>query len=1445
MCTVKAQGLYLFASQTEVLFVKLIYNRFNIHIREHKMTVKSTLAVDMGGRYTGIFSYTTDSGFPKAKEARAYVLNMPDNDALTYSMAARTQTRHRIRSQQRFVLARRLTYILIEGKLKRKLSPREKEAISSLLRRRGYSRLESELDLSVLQGVESGFFKCFLPNFDEDENLLTQWTSLTDGYLQNNSDSRRQIQIFLESSKDSKEFLTVVKSQHQDTKEYKNALKVMRDDAESMIEQSMFGHKHRRLYLEAIAQDIPRDSRLKPIIEAFSGVEKFHHFIGNLSNLQLRALRWYFNDPSMKNNVFDKERLKSVLVRAYQFFHYPKDLTQQRAEVLNAYEGATDILETLQTLNPELTIPPYEDQNNRRPPLDQTLWLSPRLLDQRYGDTWEIWVQNLLRSPLSKGIDENLDTILITTDRKARLLERQSGRLIHYTSQKLYHSYVLQRLLDRTVENDAYLLKTLVSSNRGNSNEIHQAQERLTRDLGSQHIKKFLDFVRQYYDEVDKAKRGLWFIFEKPLMERADIHPPMKNDSVMLRLVGNILCVSDLVDLSFWTRKVKGQSTVRSLCTAIEKTRKEYGNSFNYLYQRALYLQSKGKKLSAEDKDFIKLQSNVLLVSDVIAEALDIKEEQKKKFANPFSLAQLYNIIETEKSGFISTTLAAVDENAWRNNLQGKARCVQLCADTVRPFDGALRNILDRQAYEIAKLKAEELLSTELKNQTIDLVVLLESNQFAFSASLAEVKKSANTAAIRQKVAKAQKRQQDRWLSKDERIKSASRGLCPYTGKNLGDKGEVDHIIPRSLSMNYMGSILNSEANLIYCSQEGNQLKLNGRKKLSDLADNYLKVVFGTADRGTICEYIEKSVSELTDAKIVQFELLDRSQQDAVRHALFLEDFSEARRRIIRLLGKINTARVNGTQAWFAKSFITKLRELTKEWCANNQITLAFDLYRLDAQTVSQDYRKKFALINKDWAKPDDKKQPIASHAIDAFCVFAAAKDKRNIANVLGVFDEVAEEQNLKTIAQLMPSEVNLISPKRKSILDKNEVGSRALMKEGIFAEHFLPILVRGDDCRIGFDWSESGSVKVKDADKLFGVLDGLLKQSQKRSVNGFETYTVDRIKAFELLHDVFIRPCSQKMLEQAEVLEKLHYITQNISVTSVYDAVKRQFKCREEILKDKDFDIKVDLGNRFGSAKGKITLPAKREWEKLVNRSELKNLIKDKLSDEGSEKTPDGETLIYDIFRSIPVQKLSHKATRRVWSLPKIPSISSGVRIKRKDSNGNDIYQLYMLNDTKCKGFVVNEKGVIDWSSDLVADLYKQPTLTILNGRYLKADQYVRMDQWYEVDCGRDDVIVKMCPGTSGRRYIEITQSKKQFEDWTGYISGSFWNYPVTIKLSSQQIANFVKNSQMPLLGKPRSGQITVITLGNTLKYWYCVESKNSMMNEAYQKAYLVHFNQ
>lgn len=45
----------------------------------------------------------------------------------------------------------------------------------------------------------------------------------------------------------------------------------------------------------------------------------------------------------------------------------------------------------LAVLDPDRTIPPYEDQNNRRPPEDQTLYLNPRALSSEYGDKWKSW----------------------------------------------------------------------------------------------------------------------------------------------------------------------------------------------------------------------------------------------------------------------------------------------------------------------------------------------------------------------------------------------------------------------------------------------------------------------------------------------------------------------------------------------------------------------------------------------------------------------------------------------------------------------------------------------------------------------------------------------------------------------------------------------------------------------------------------------------------------------------------------------------------------------------------------------------------------------------------------------------------------------------------------------------------------------------------------------
>ena len=59
------------------------------------------------------------------------------------------------------------------------------------------------------------------------------------------------------------------------------------------------GHKPRSEYFKAIEADLKKDSRLAKISEAFGGADRLARLLGNLSNLQLRAERWYFNAPDI------------------------------------------------------------------------------------------------------------------------------------------------------------------------------------------------------------------------------------------------------------------------------------------------------------------------------------------------------------------------------------------------------------------------------------------------------------------------------------------------------------------------------------------------------------------------------------------------------------------------------------------------------------------------------------------------------------------------------------------------------------------------------------------------------------------------------------------------------------------------------------------------------------------------------------------------------------------------------------------------------------------------------------------------------------------------------------------------------------------------------------------------------------------------------------------
>ena len=80
-------------------------------------------------------------------------------------------------------------------------------------------------------------------------------------------------------------------------------------------------------------------------------------------------------------------------------------------------------------------------------------------------------------------------------------------------------------------------------------------------------METFLDCARRYYREADDAKVGLWFDNADGLLERSDLHPPMKKKILPL-LVANILQTDETTGQKFldeiWRKQIKGRETVRA-----------------------------------------------------------------------------------------------------------------------------------------------------------------------------------------------------------------------------------------------------------------------------------------------------------------------------------------------------------------------------------------------------------------------------------------------------------------------------------------------------------------------------------------------------------------------------------------------------------------------------------------------------------------------------------------------------------------------------------------------------------------------------------------------------------------------------------------------------------------------------------------------------------------
>ncbi len=1197
------------------------------------MKIISPIAIDMGAKNTGVYLNHFEQGEdPTTSGNIAGKTIVIDSSKITWSQAGRTQKRHQVRGNKRRKLAKRLIKVILKSHYELDIEEKQLEFLMGLLNRRGYNRIEltpEQEEVLSTKAVTEFFFPRL---FTEPSTGVSLLDGLSDRVIIKNKDNQDywksvlKDDVFSLSGKQNKEFKDYLalhdKGKDKDEiADLSKAFTAIKQVIGKQIENYDSGHLHRRDYLENIKKDV-QNELLKSLLSGDLTAEKLSFLIGNVSNLQLRVLRKYFNDYGMQSgDKWAPDKLHEFFFKWVRSWHCKQDDERTNQRTLLARKGK-DILEVFTTSNPELSIPPYEDQNNRRPPKDMTLRLKPKGLDNKLSN-WESITRSLVKSYCMPQTEKNIiEPVCIQKNLKDNVRPQKIKGEVQDTEQRQILADTLHRILDRTIKLDPYKLRWLSEGSK--TDEAQKAKEVLNRHSENK-ADAIIDFAKEYYDEVDIAKQGLWSDSEQSLFFRCNTNPPHKN-KIQHNLISHILGenlneqrLSYFVD-DCWNEKI-GRLTIKGIAKKTEEERKKYGNRFKHLVQRQVWLNKQGdreldneRKHGVNGKVILEVHEKCLKATDKIAEYFTHNDRKKKIYANVFSMAQLYNILETNIRGFSKTDNWNTIENAWRSRKddadeQGEyiANAVRLTADSIRPFDGMLDRIISRQAYEIAGMKIQQIGNLKIDtNDTLFVPIFMEQNRFSFEQSLHEIKGLKNVKKkAKERVEKGLKKQKTQWQNKDDRIKKNK--YCPYTGGIIG-KGEIDHIIPQSESKKRGDVVFNSEANLIYCSGTGNHTKGNVRWTFEQLHPNYLNEVF--AGETNIKQTIIDFVNGLDENDPISFHNLEGKEQNYLRHALFISDLDS---KTFPILNTRYKTFVNGTQGYLGK----KIRKLLQDKYPNVEIKT----YQIPAQEVSQ-LRKVLGSLDKTSKKQDI--QSAFSHVVDASLVLATALQNPKIAEELQSTNVTELSEQGQWLKALLPTHADVQHIERKPKYRKN-LSSTQIFKEGLYGERFMPILLDNEKLYYGFSLDNCHEIEPlkqpknhsKDFDKkvltvkekqlvahnkYFDLLKEFLYTGSSRRKNKkpvtdsmqdnqdkYSYLSIDTIKALNHLQKCAKEVCDTRATEQAKKLEKLRYSVEKKNIKNVL----LQGRGRRTFIKQLD-DKKFKVS--------KLTLPAKKDWERLIN---------------------------------------------------------------------------------------------------------------------------------------------------------------------------------------------------------------------------------------------------
>lgn len=1137
------------------------------------------VGIDLGAKNTGLVIHDGQESF-------GHLIAIGDNGT-TWAMNERTTRRHQRRGLKRRKLAKRLLRVILADGLGVDLNFKIEKNLTAeqlffgYLNRRGFTFLNEADDDSeerVLEGAALQSLRRAYPGLPQAESPTVD------------------LSVFVQAISTDQELnrttLAETIGRMTDDEMPRKIRKTIISKIKAVIREFELGAKPRAQYFDELKKNLGErfskldDEQLRKLFPGTQGkqtADRIAHLIGNVSNLQLRTLRRYFNNKTYQNgDGWDEARLHKLLRRSIVSWHPNGDpkIRNTRKLLLEELARVGSILNFLLSTKPHLTIPPFEDQNNRRPISANTLILSYAQA-RTFSAKCDFWVSQL--SAHETGWAEGLPDpaafgfLPPGADRQGQI-----------------NALFLQRILDRVSSRDPYELRRFRRLSNSKEWDKEKGFANLKSVFGGQReaAQEFIELALTYFEQLDAIRRGDYdsAVAQSnrsedptrtvPLFMPVLGRPRMNKYSLAANLgrrlgAGRALAANEIEQLTTGLKNtVSGKAQIQTLLELLSTLEKSKGSRTLTRLNFILTHVDENER-SSQYTRFVDTLSDPGLAKDLGKRSrleqlralplafLELINASRIPFDPQYldgmvDLVRIYNLLVSPKNGF-SKVLNWVDaENFWRSNGFpnepkntpgfGSPRCLILQEKTTRPVDGVLKRVLEFVATKAAsEVIARIPAGQEGKEWRGEIDISIEENPFESQREVLKLKQVAGLLSPREAKRKEQliqtaaQNQANAEHTKHTRIASASGDICAYTGNPIGESGERDYIIPRSLSRRTAKKVFNDEMNLIWVSSEGKRRRDGRIYTLDDLHPNYLQFQFQTTDTKRISEWLESRGGDVFQ-KLSRFSFrdLDGTDRRVARHVLFLPEANEHRRQAILYLSSRSKAPLSGAQRFFIELLQSRIRAEARR---RSGVKISRVSLRKISSSQISDERDALSRRAGDVFQKGDR-QSAYSHVVDATLALSLG--------YLSESGEVVEPENL------MPKGLNIHWPKEKSPYSVRNMGRFEWLSGNPVAFHPIPLWLSREELRIGFSWKDGLRIKNERADEFWLQISGYLqretsndlcqeRESLARSGRSLRYHVIDLEKYGGLFKDIQ-RSSDEKirdsLLRQLAVLDELVYWT-------------------------------------------------------------------------------------------------------------------------------------------------------------------------------------------------------------------------------------------------------------------------------------------------------------